>query len=242
MTTQRQVTSVTTKRWSDYIATTFGPTCGRSARSPPYSASCALAINPLTIVLAARCSLYQSRSAHDTLLVWNLSSMYPRLTVSPLSWWLLSVCVQVMYFHSNYGHYYCPDVAGAFASHVFSKHGIFSGCPLTTDRNSPLLGSLLRMRLHFTSGHHPSANGQVERVNTTLKQYLRMYCNYEQDNWSTPLPLAGSAPRATTGVFPCFATRTYDPLALSLTQAPGTEPRQGDQPDPHGCAADVSRL
>jgi len=44
------------------------------------------------------------------------------------------------------------------------------------------------------------------------------------------------------GVFPFFATRTYDPLALSLTQALGTEPRQGDQPDPYGCAADMSRL
>ena len=29
------------------------------------------------------------------------------------------------------------------------------------------------MRLHFTPGHHPSANGQVERVNSTLEQYLR---------------------------------------------------------------------
>jgi len=77
-----------------------------------------------------------------------------------------------------------------------------SMCPPTTDRNSPLLGSLLRIRLHFTSGHHPSANGQVERVNSTLEQYLRFYCNYEQDKESTSLPLAKFAPHATTGVFP----------------------------------------
>jgi len=59
---------------------------------------------------------------------------------------------------------------------VFAKHGI----PLhvSSDRGSEFtshffqsLGTLLRMRLHFTSRHHPSANGQVERVNSTLEQY-----------------------------------------------------------------------
>jgi len=84
------------------------------------------------------------------------------------------------------------DVADAFVSRVSSEHGI----PLhvSSDRGSEFashfirsLGSLLRMRLYLTSGHHPSANGQVERVNSTLEQYLRIYCNYEQYNWSTLL-------------------------------------------------------
>ena len=113
------------------------------------------------------------------------------------------------------------DVADTFVTHVFSKHGI----PLhvSSDRGSEFtshffrsLGSLLCMRLHFTSGHHPSANGQVERVNSTLEQYLRIYCNYEQDNWSTLLPLAeftyNNTPHATTGVSPFFATCGYNPL------------------------------
>jgi len=69
------------------------------------------------------------------------------------------------------------DVADAFITQVFAKHGI----PLhvSSDRSSEFtshffqsLGALLRMHLHFTSGHHPLANGQVERVNSTLKQYL----------------------------------------------------------------------
>ena len=59
------------------------------------------------------------------------------------------------------------DVADAFVTHVFLKHGI----PLhvSSDHGSEFtlhffqsLGSLLQMRLHFTSGHHPLANGQVE--------------------------------------------------------------------------------
>jgi len=113
------------------------------------------------------------------------------------------------------------DVADAFVTHVFSKHGI----PLhvSSDRGSEFtshffhsLGSLLRMRLYFTSGHHPAANGQVERINSTLEQYLRIYCNYEQDNWLKLLPLAefayNNAPHASTGVSPFFATCGYDPL------------------------------
>jgi hypothetical protein len=85
------------------------------------------------------------------------------------------------------------------------------------------------MRLHFTSGHHPSANGQVERINSTLEQYLRTYCNYEQDNWSKLLPLAefayNNAPHATTGVSPFFATRGYDPLIAVYPDAEVTDLR-----------------
>jgi len=49
-------------------------------------------VRSLAIILTACCSLYRSRGAHGTLSVWTLSSIYPRLTVSPLSWWLLTVC------------------------------------------------------------------------------------------------------------------------------------------------------
>jgi len=113
------------------------------------------------------------------------------------------------------------DVADAFVTHVFSKHGIplhvSSDCSSKfTSHFFRSLSSLLRMRLHFTSGHHPAANSQVERINSTLEQYLRIYCNYEQDNWSKLLPLAefayNNAPHASMGVSPFFATRGYNPL------------------------------
>ena len=107
------------------------------------------------------------------------------------------------------------DVTDAFITHVFSKHGI----PLhvSSDHRSEFtlhffcsLGSLLHMRLHFTSGHHPSANGQVEHLNSTLEQYLQIYCNYQQDNWLKLLPLAefayNNTPHSSTGVSPFFTT------------------------------------
>jgi hypothetical protein len=46
------------------------------------------------------------------------------------------------------------------------------------------------MKLHFTSGYHPEGDGQTERTNQTLEQYLRIYCNYQQSNWASLLPIA----------------------------------------------------
>ena len=107
-----------------------------------------------------------------------------------------------------------------FVLHVFSKHGVPSH--VTSDRDSEFvshffqsLGKALDMNLHFTSGYHPEGNGQTERVNQTLEQYLCVYCNYQQDNWSALLPLAefayNNAPSKTTGTSPFFADKGYHP-------------------------------
>jgi len=112
------------------------------------------------------------------------------------------------------------DLARLFVLHVFSKHGVSSH--VTSDRGLEFvsnffrsLGTALDMRLHFTSGYHPKGDGQTECMNQTLKQYLHVYCNYQQDNWSELLPLAefayNNAPSATTGVSPFFANKGYHP-------------------------------
>jgi len=112
------------------------------------------------------------------------------------------------------------ELARLFVIHVFSKHGVLSH--VTSDRGSEFvshffcsLGMALDMRLHFTSGYHLEANGQAERTNQTLEQYLHVYCNYQQDNWSELLPLVefayNNAPSATTGVSPFFANKGYHP-------------------------------
>jgi IS30 family transposase len=69
------------------------------------------------------------------------------------------------------------DLAKLFILHVFSKHGVPSH--VTSDRGSEFvshffwsLGKALDMTLHFTSGYHPEGDGQTERVNQTLEQYL----------------------------------------------------------------------
>ena len=70
-----------------------------------------------------------------------------------------------------------PMLAQLFVLHVFSKHGVPSH--VTSDHGSEFvssffwtLGKALDMKLHFTSGYHPEGNGQTERINQTLEQYL----------------------------------------------------------------------
>ena len=111
------------------------------------------------------------------------------------------------------------DLACLFILHMFSKHGVSSH--ITSNRGSEFvlnfqsLGTTLNMRLHFTSGYHPEGDGQTEHTNQTLKQYLHVYCNYQQNNWSELLPLMefayNNAPSATTGVSPFFANKKYHP-------------------------------
>jgi len=118
------------------------------------------------------------------------------------------------------------DLARLFVLHVFSKHGVPSH--VTSNRGSEFvsnffqsLGTALDMWLHFTSGYHPKGDGQTEHTNQTLEQYLCVYCNYQQDNWSELLPLMefayNNAPSATTGVSPFFTNKGYH---LNITVYP----------------------
>jgi len=113
-----------------------------------------------------------------------------------------------------------PGLAKLFLIHVFSKHRVPSH--VTCDRGSEFishffrsLGQALDIKIHFTSGYHPEGDGQTECLNQTLEQFLRVFCNYQQDNWSELLPLGefayNNAPGASTGVSPFFANKGYHP-------------------------------
>ena len=41
-----------------------------------------------------------------------------------------------------------------------------------------------------TTAYHPQGDGQTERVNQELEQYLRLFVNQRQDDWTELLPLA----------------------------------------------------
>ena len=112
------------------------------------------------------------------------------------------------------------DLALLFVIHVFSKHGILAH--VTCNRGSEFishffrsLGTALDMKLHFTSGYHPEGDGQTKRTDQTLEQYIWVYCNYQQDNWFTLLPLVefayNNALSATTTVTPFYANKGYHP-------------------------------
>ena len=109
-------------------------------------------------------------------------------------------------------------LADLFIIHVFSKHGVLNH--VTSDQGSEFvsaffraLGQALSMNLHFTSGYHPEADGQTERVNQMLEQYIRIYCTYQQDDWSNLLPMVkftyNNALNVSTGLSPFYANKGY---------------------------------
>ena len=116
------------------------------------------------------------------------------------------------------------ELVKLFVLQVFLKHGVLYH--VMSDRGSEFVlhsfrsfGKALNMRLHFTSGYHPEGDSQTEQMNQTLEQYIRVYCNYQQDNWDSLLPLAefayNNALSATTGISPFFANKGYHPKSLS---------------------------
>ena len=76
-------------------------------------------------------------------------------------------------------------------------------------------GKALDMKLHLMSGYHLEGDRQMEHVNQNLEQYLWIYCNYQQDNWHSLLPIAefyyNNTPSSTTGVSTFFANKGYNP-------------------------------
>jgi len=52
------------------------------------------------------------------------------------------------------------------------------------------LMQLMQVKLNLSTVFHPESEGQTERVNQKLEQYLRSYCSYQQDDWVSLLPFA----------------------------------------------------
>jgi transposase InsO family protein len=50
---------------------------------------------------------------------------------------------------------------------------------------------LIGIKLATSTAYHPQTDGQTERVNQELEQFLRLLVNQRQDNWEELLALGG---------------------------------------------------
>lgn len=116
------------------------------------------------------------------------------ITASELAWLFLKV---VFKHHGIPGHW-ISDRGAVFTSNFFRE-----------------FSKLLHMDQHFSTAYHPQTDGQTERVNSILEQYLRMYTNYAQDNWTDLLHLAefayNNTVSSTTKETPFYANYGYHP-------------------------------
>jgi RNase H-like domain found in reverse transcriptase/Reverse transcriptase (RNA-dependent DNA polymerase)/Integrase zinc binding domain/Integrase core domain/Chromo (CHRromatin Organisation MOdifier) domain len=112
------------------------------------------------------------------------------------------------------------DLADLFLAHVWKLHGLPDD--IVSDRGPQFASKFWRRLCHhlrvspkLSTAFHPQTDGQTERVNGIMEQYLRAYVTYQQDNWPTLLPLAEFAgnnhPSETTGLSPFFANYGFDP-------------------------------
>jgi transposase InsO family protein len=80
-------------------------------------------------------------------------------------------------------------------SDIFRLHGIpkkiFSDWGLQFAAHfMRALYKCLGIETGFTTAHHSQGNGKVECKNQEVEQYLRLFCNKQQDDWASHLPAA----------------------------------------------------
>ena len=85
--------------------------------------------------------------------------------------------------------------ARLFLTHVWILHGlprqvVSNQGPQFIAEFMQELYWLLGVKLAATTTYHPQGNGQTERVNQELEQYLQLFVNERQDDWDELLPLA----------------------------------------------------
>jgi hypothetical protein len=116
---------------------------------------------------------------------------------------------------------------------IFRLHGIpqdivSDSGPIFTSKFWRAFCSGLGIKLNFSTAYHPQSDGQIERVNQVLEQYLRMFVNYQQDNWCQLLPKAeftyNNTEHASTKMTPFFANNGYHPLEPSCPLVPQGNP------------------
>lgn len=115
------------------------------------------------------------------------------------------------------------DLAQAWIREVIRLHGtpesvLSDRGPVMRSKHWDTFHHYLNARRVLTSAFHPQTDGQTERQNQTLEQYLRIFCSLEQDDWAMWISLAefayNDSKHSSTGYTPyqvCFGYNPSDP-------------------------------
>jgi len=112
------------------------------------------------------------------------------------------------------------DTASAFIDHIFRLHGLPE--EIISDRGSQFTSKFwkavcqsLNIDLKLSSPYHHQSNGQTERVNSVVEQYLRCFSNYKGSDWKNYLSFAefsyNNAVQESTGFSPFFLNYDFHP-------------------------------
>jgi hypothetical protein len=120
-----------------------------------------------------------------------------------------------------------PELAEVFRREIIRLHGVPKS--IVTDRGSLFTSAYwstfaycLGTKRRLSTAFHPQTDGQTERQNQTLEAYLRVFCNYEQDNWAQLLSEAeysyNNSVHSTTQVSPFQAVYGQDMPVTGVRQ------------------------
>lgn len=112
------------------------------------------------------------------------------------------------------------DVAHLFHHHIFKHHGLPDSIvsdrdPLFTSKFWTELMSILKVQLKMSTANHPQTDGQTEVMNRIVEDYLRVYCNFRQNDWDQHLATAefsySSSVFESTGLTPFHMDLGWNP-------------------------------
>jgi len=80
-------------------------------------------------------------------------------------------------------------LARLFRNNVWKLHGLPESVILDREPQfaaglTKELNKMLEIETKLSTAYHPETDGQTERTNQELEQYLRIYINHRQNNWS----------------------------------------------------------
>jgi len=120
------------------------------------------------------------------------------------------------------------QLARKFLYEIWKLHGLPE--EIVSDRDAKFtskfwsaLMEALGVERKLSTSFHPQTDGQTERVNQSIEQYLRSFCNYDQDDWYELLPLAeyayNNSITSATDMSPFYANYGFHPKVTWLKQA-----------------------
>jgi hypothetical protein len=124
------------------------------------------------------------------------------------------------------------DVAQLFVDHVVKLHGFPQS--IVSDRDSKFTSTfwttvceLWGLKRAMSTAFHPATDGQTERVNRMLEEYLRCYVSPLQDDWDRFLPMAefaiNDSYQVSIGMTPFYMTYGYHPHLPNRLGEPGKD-------------------
>jgi len=118
-------------------------------------------------------------------------------------------------------------VVTLFRDHVFREHGIpekviSNRGPQFVSQFMKELYQVLRIKANASTAYHPQMDRQMEQVNQEVREFLTMFVNHQQDNWSDWLAVAqfchNDRIHSATGFSPFFLNNGRNPRkGLELT-------------------------